>query len=75
MARATTATSNPSTRIRMLEIDGPLPCARLAVNDVKENIAFSFCCVFPERESVRDSRWQAIEYFAQTVGTLSGVFG
>src|SRR5437588_7088857 len=42
MASATTATTNPSTRIRMLEIDGPFPCARLAVNDVKENIADLF---------------------------------
>ncbi len=50
MARITMATSNPRTRIRMLGRDDPFPCARLAVNDVKEGTAVSFWCVPPERE-------------------------
>src|SRR5947207_13853914 len=69
IARATTATSNPSTRIRMLEIVGPFPCARLAVKDVKENMAFSFCCVV-ERTSLSFSNGLPI-LFLITLRSLS----
>jgi hypothetical protein len=61
MARTTMATSNPRIRIMILERDGPFPCARLAGKDVKESIAVSFCRVFPEPGSIRDSIWQSID--------------
>jgi len=61
IARTTMATSNPRIRIRILERDGPFPWARLAVKDVKESIAVSFCCVFPEPGSIRDSIWQSLD--------------